>query len=65
MNQYEKRIQELEKRRNERQRVPVVIATLTGAGEYLYQGILYSKKAFDAIMERIRPETIIVDDILR
>lgn len=65
MSQYEKRIQALENARNERQSVPVVIAVLTDAGEYLYRGVSYSKKAFDALMEKIRPGAVIVDDIPR
>lgn len=65
MNQYEKRIQALEMQRNERQKTPVVIAALTEAGEYVYQGVSYSRKAFDALMEKIRPDTIIINDIPR
>lgn len=65
MNQYEKRIQALEMQRNERQKTPVVIAVLTEAGEYVYQGVSYSRKAFDALLERIRPDTIIINDIPR
>ena len=65
MNQYEKRIQALEMQRNERQKTPVVIAVLTEAGEYVYQGVSYSRKAFDALMEKIRPDTIIINDIPR
>lgn len=65
MNQYEKRIQALEMQRNERQKTPVVIAVLTEAGEYVYQGVSYSRKAFDALMEKIRPDTIIINNIPR
>lgn len=65
MNQYEKRIQALEMLRNERQKTPVVIAVLTETGEYVYQGVSYSRKAFDALMEKIRPDTIIINDIPR
>lgn len=65
MSQYEKRIQALEMQRNERQKTPVVIAMLTEAGEYVYQGVSYSKKAFDALMEKVRPNTIIIDNIPR
>lgn len=65
MNQYEKRIQELERRKDERQRTPVVIATLTRAGEYLYRGVSYSEKAFDKLMEKIRPDVVIINNIPR
>lgn len=65
MNQYEKRIQELERRKNERQKTPVVIARLTEAGEYLYQGIAYSKAAFGGLMERIKPDVVIINNIPR
>ena len=65
MNQYEKRIQTLEMRRNERQKTPVVIAVLTEAGEYVYRGVSYSRKAFDALMEKVRPDTIIINNIPR
>ena len=65
LNQYEKRIQALERQRDERQKMPVVIAALTEAGEYLYKGVSYSKKAFDELMEKIKPGTIIIDDIPR
>lgn len=65
MNQYEKRIQALEMQRNERQKTPVVIAVLTEAGEYVYQGVSYSRKAFDTLMEKVRPDTIIINNIPR
>lgn len=65
MNRYEKRIQELERQRDERQKTPVVIATLTEAGKYLYHGVSYSRKAFDALMEKIRPDVVIIDNIPR
>ena len=43
--------------------MPVVIVTQTEAGEYLYQGVSYSRKAFDALMEKIRPDVVIIDNI--
>ena len=63
MNQYEKRIQALERQRDERRKMPVVIVTQTEAGEYLYQGVSYSRKAFDTRMEKIRPDVVIIDNI--
>ncbi len=63
MNQYKKRIQALERQRDERRKMPVVIVTQTEAGEYLYQGVPYSRKAFDALMEKIRPDVVIIDNI--
>lgn len=63
MNQYEKRIQALERRRNECQITPVVIVGLTEAGEYLYRGIPYSGEAFGGLMEKIRPDAVIIDNI--
>lgn len=65
MNRYEKRIQALERQRDKRQKTPVVIATLTEAGEYLYQGVSYSRKAFDALMKKVSPSTIIINNIPR
>lgn len=65
MNRYEKRIQALERQRDERQKIPVVMITLTEAGGYLYHGVSYSRKAFDALMEKIRPDVVIIDDIPR
>lgn len=63
MNQYEKRIQALERQRDERRKMTVVIVTLTEKGEYLYQGVSYSRKAFDTLMEKIRPDAVIVNNI--
>lgn len=65
MNQYEKRLQALERRRDERRKTPVVLARLTEAGEYLYQGIAYSKAAFDGLLEKIRPDVVIINNIPR
>lgn len=63
LNQYEKRVQTLERQRDERRKMPVVIVTQTKAGEYLYQGVPYSRKAFDTLMEKIRPDVVIIDNI--
>ncbi len=65
MNQYVRRIKALEVRKNERQKTPVVIAVLTEAGEYLYQGVSYSRKVFNTLMEKARPAAIIINDIPR
>ena len=57
------RVRALEKARAERRKVPVLIVRLTAAGEYVYNGVLYSEKEFDAFVERVRPGVIILDNI--
>lgn len=65
MNQYISRLSELEQKRSKRLKTPVVIVTLTDSGEYEYKGKIYSKEQFDALMEKVRPNTIILNDIPR
>ncbi len=65
MNQYIRRLSELEQKRSERLKIPVVIVTLTDSGEYEYKGKIYNKEQFDTLMEKVQSNTIIVDDIPR
>lgn len=65
MNQYKKRIHNLEQRKLERMQTPVVIADLKVSGEYEYNGEVYSKEEFDELMKKFKPNTIILDDIPR
>lgn len=65
MNQYIRRLSELEQKRSERLKTPVVIVTLTDLGGYEYKGKIYSKEQFNALMEKVQPNTIILDDIPR
>ena len=65
MNQYIRRLSELELKRAERLKTPVVIVTLTDSGEYEYKGKIYRKEQFDILMEKVQPNTIILDDIPR
>ncbi|MDO4943127.1 MAG: hypothetical protein Q4E73_09885 [Lachnospiraceae bacterium] len=65
MNQYIRRLSELEQKRLERLKTPIVIVTLMNSGEYEYKGKLYSKEQFDALMEKVQPNTIILNDIPR
>lgn len=65
MNQYIRRLSELEQKRSERLKTPIVIVTLADSGEYEYKGKIYSKEQFDALMEKVQPNTIILNDIPR
>ena len=62
MNQYEKRLNDLEKRKAERMKTPVIIAALTAAGEYEYKGSTYNEEQFQKIVKKARPNTVIIDD---
>lgn len=63
MNQYIRRLSELERKRSDRLKTPVVIAVRIASGEYEYNGMVYSKDEFDELMKKVKPSTIIVDDI--
>lgn len=56
------RLEALEQRQRDNLKTPVVIAALTPSG-YEYQGKLYSEMDFMARMEKVRPNTIIINDI--
>lgn len=65
MNQYIRRLSELEQKRSERLKTPIVMVTLTDSGEYEYKGKIYSKEQFDALIKRVQPNTIVLNDIPR
>lgn len=56
------RLERLEQRQMDRLKIPVVIAALTPSG-YEYHGKLYSETDFATFMAKMRPSTIIIDDI--
>lgn len=62
MNQYRKRIGALEQKREQRLKVPIVIATISEVGTYVYNGNLYNEEQFRILMKKIKTDTIILDD---
>ena len=62
MNQYRKRIDDLERKREQRLKVPVVIAAISETGAYIYNGNIYNEAQFRNHMKKISPDTIILDD---
>ncbi len=43
-------------------KTPIVFAVVTENGDYVYEGITYSKEQFDKLMKKIEPNTIVLDD---
>ena len=62
MNQYKKRITVLEQRKKRSLMTPIVIAAITECGEYVYEGKIYSEAQFVALMKKLNPNTIVLDD---
>ena len=62
MNQYKKRITVLEQRKKRSLMIPIVIAAITEYGEYAYEGKIYSEAQFAALMKKLNPNTIVLDD---
>ena len=62
MNQYKKRITVLEQKKKRSLMTPIVIAAITEYGEYAYEGKIYSEVQFAALMKKLNPNTIVLDD---
>ena len=62
MNQYKKRITVLEQKKKRNLITPIVIAVITEYGEYAYEGKIYSETQFAALMKKLNPNTIVLDD---
>ena len=43
---------------------PIVIAAITEYGEYAYEGKIYSEAQFAALMKKLNPNTIVLDDTI-
>lgn len=41
---------------------PIVIAAITEYGKYAYEGKIYSEAQFAALMKKLNPNTIVLDD---
>ncbi|MDE7418229.1 MAG: hypothetical protein K2N44_18310 [Lachnospiraceae bacterium] len=62
MNQYRKRITALEQKKKRSPTTPIVLAAITEYGEYAYEGKIYSEVQFAALMKKLNPNTIVLDD---
>jgi len=62
MNHYRKRLEDIERRKELRLKTPVVFVVVTENGDYVYEGITYSKEQYDKLMKRIESNTIVLDD---
>lgn len=62
MSQYRKRIDNLMQKKEQRLKTAVVIADIIKRGEYVYKGNIYSEAQFGALMKKVNPNVIILDD---
>lgn len=62
MSRYRKRIDNLERKREQKLKVPVVIAVMSAIGVYIYNGNMYNEEQFRTFVEKVKPDTIILDN---
>lgn len=63
MNRYEKRVKDLELRRAERARVPVIIAEAISDENFLWNGKKYTMDELKELQKKNQGATLIINDI--